>query len=91
MSSIVVAMAWLVMSVRKDGEVAFGLMRRESWLALAERLGWYSRRLFGGILLGRDFDGLLMVLGVFRRGLLEARANTLSAVRAATAVFVGRW
>ena len=91
MSSVVVTMAWFVMSVRKDGEVAFGLMRRESWLALTERLGWYSRRLFCGILLGRHFDGLLVVLGIFRGGLFEARANALSAVRAATAVFVGRW
>lgn len=90
MSSIVVAMAWLVMSVRKDGEVAFGLMRRESWLALAERLLGYGRCFLDGVLLGRHFDGLLMVLGIFRGRILETRAGALSAMGAATmVVFVG--
>ena len=88
-SSIVVAMAWLVVAIGKDGQMAFGLVRGESWLALAERLLRYGRCLFDGVLLGRHFDRLLMVLGVFRGRLFEARADAPSAVGAATTVFIG--
>ena len=90
MGSIIVAMAWLVVAVGKDGQMAFGLVRGESWLALAERLLGYGRCFLDGVLLGRHFDGLLMVLGIFRGRILETRAGALSAMGAATmVVFVG--
>jgi hypothetical protein len=87
--SVVVTMARFVVTIGEDGQVAFGLVRGEARLALAQRLLGYGRCFFDGVLLGRHVDRLLVVLGVFRGRVLEARADASSAVGTATTVFIG--